>query len=128
MGGWWEEGAYHVVVDTLAELPLFGAALPELVVPVVEAVPMCAELGEAVSVDVLEPTVPNSSALPQLSTCSHKLPMPIRLFWNNRPFTYRSYNDFVQYTYTLEAQRVTRRPSFMHSSSPRPGFSVLHCM
>lgn len=34
----------------------------------------------------------------------------------------------MEVTYTLWAQRVTRRPSFMHSNSPRPGLSVLHCM
>jgi hypothetical protein len=31
-------------------------------------------------------------------------------------------------SHTLAAQRVTLRPSFMHSSSPRPLLSVLHIM
>lgn len=45
---------YQVLVDALVELPLSGAALPQLVIPVVEALPVFAEFGEAVRVDVLD--------------------------------------------------------------------------
>lgn len=46
--------AYQVVVNALVELPLGRAALPQLVVSVVETLPVFAELGEAVGVDVLD--------------------------------------------------------------------------
>ena len=46
---------HQVVKDTLVQLPLGGATLPELMVPVVQALPVLAELGEAVGVDVLDP-------------------------------------------------------------------------
>lgn len=45
---------YQVLVDTLVELPLILAALPQLVVVVVKALPVLAELVEAVLVDVLD--------------------------------------------------------------------------
>lgn len=45
---------YHVLVNALVELPLSRAALPELLVAVVEAFPVLAELSEAVCVDVLD--------------------------------------------------------------------------
>lgn len=48
---------YQVVVNTLVELPLSRAALPKLLVAVVKALPVLAELGEAVCVDVLDPRV-----------------------------------------------------------------------
>lgn len=57
-----EEGfrvAYHLAVDTFVELPLSGAALPQLVIPVVEALPVLAELRKTVGVDVLEPAIDN---------------------------------------------------------------------
>ena len=49
----WE--THQVVVDTLVELPLGGAALPQLLVVVFEALPVGAELLEAGLVDVLDP-------------------------------------------------------------------------
>lgn len=50
-----QRGAYQVVIDTLVELPLSRAALPELMISVVKTLPVLAEFGEAVSVDVLDP-------------------------------------------------------------------------
>lgn len=52
--------AYNVVKDALVELPLGRAALPQLVVAVVEAFPVLAELGEAMCVDVLDAFGPES--------------------------------------------------------------------
>lgn len=54
------EVAYQVVKDTLVELPLSRAALPQLMIPVVQALPVFAELGEAVGVDVLNAVDPVS--------------------------------------------------------------------
>lgn len=48
---------YQVVKDTLVELPLSRAALPQLVVAVVEALPVLAELSQAVGVDILDTIV-----------------------------------------------------------------------
>lgn len=45
---------YQILVNTLVELPLGGAALPELVVVVVEALPVGAELLQAGLVDVVD--------------------------------------------------------------------------
>lgn len=45
---------YQVVKDTLVELPFGLAALPQLVVVVVKALPVLAELLEAVLVDILD--------------------------------------------------------------------------
>lgn len=45
---------YQVVVDTLVELPLGRAALPQLMISVVQALPVFAELGKAVGVEVLD--------------------------------------------------------------------------
>ena len=45
---------YEVLVDTLVEPPLLGAALPQLLVAVLEAEPVPAELVQAVRVDVLD--------------------------------------------------------------------------
>lgn len=55
--------AYYLVKDALVELPLGRATLPELVVAVVETLPVLAELGEAVRVDVLDavPVAPLSA-------------------------------------------------------------------
>lgn len=52
---------YQVIVNTLVELPLGRAALPKLLVSVVEAFPVLAELGQAVCVDIREPMCPRSS-------------------------------------------------------------------
>ncbi len=43
---------YQVVVDALVELPLSRAALPELLIAVIQALPVLAELCQAVGVDV----------------------------------------------------------------------------
>lgn len=48
---------YQVLVDALVEPPLLGAALPQLLVAVLEAEPVPAELVQAVRVDVLEPVL-----------------------------------------------------------------------
>lgn len=40
-----EVRTYQVIVNALVELPLGGTALPELLVSVVEALPVLAELG-----------------------------------------------------------------------------------
>ena len=114
---------YHVVKNALVQLPFSRAALPQLVVAVVQAFPVFSELCQAVCVDVLKPIHPSGSA-------------PRQLFQPRLVFQHRSEeNAYCQNgwkveerTYTLWAQRVTLRPSFMHSNSPRPGFSVLHCM
>lgn len=45
---------YQVLVDTLVELPLGRSALPQLVVVVVKALPVLAELFEAALVDILD--------------------------------------------------------------------------
>jgi hypothetical protein len=45
---------YQIVVHTLVELPLRRTTLPQLMVPVVQALPVLAELGQAVGVDVLD--------------------------------------------------------------------------
>lgn len=47
-------GTYQVVKDTLVELPLGWAALPKLLVVVIKARPVFAELRETVLVDVLD--------------------------------------------------------------------------
>lgn len=54
--GWGEyDGvAYQVIENTLVQLPLGRAALPELLISVVETLPVLAELGETVGVDVGE--------------------------------------------------------------------------
>jgi hypothetical protein len=46
---------YQVVKHTLVQRPLPFPALPELLVAVVQALPVLAELGQAVLVDVLQP-------------------------------------------------------------------------
>lgn len=46
---------YNLLKDALVEFPLIRSALPVLVVVVVEALPVAAELFQAVRVDVLEP-------------------------------------------------------------------------
>lgn len=46
---------YQVVKNTLVQRPLKLPALPELLVVVVEAFPVLAELGQAVLVDVVQP-------------------------------------------------------------------------
>jgi hypothetical protein len=46
---------HQVVVDALVELPLERTTLPELVVGVVEALPVVAELLQTVRVDVINP-------------------------------------------------------------------------
>jgi hypothetical protein len=55
---------YQVVVNTLVELPLGRAALPELLVSVVEAFPVLAEFGQAVCVDIREPVCPSKRQYP----------------------------------------------------------------
>lgn len=51
----------QAVEDALVQRPLGGAAVPELLVVVIEALPVVAELGQAVLVDVVD-TVKNVSA------------------------------------------------------------------
>ena len=55
------EPTHQVLVDTLVQLPLIGAALPQLLVVVLEALPVGAELLETGLVDVLEANVTNVS-------------------------------------------------------------------
>lgn len=57
-------GTHQVIKDTLVEPPLKGAALPQLVVVVVEALPVVGELLKAVLVDVLDTVCPALSACP----------------------------------------------------------------
>lgn len=116
--------AYHVVKDTLVELPLGRAALPQLVVVVVEALPVLAELGEAVGVDVLD------AVSVFISSCMRRSGCRLSRCMGSHGTGCAAHQDAIGTgsTYTLWAQRVTRRPSFMQSNSPRPGFSVLHCM
>lgn len=46
---------YQVVEDAFVQSPLIPAALPQLLVVVVEALPVAAELLQTVRVDVLDP-------------------------------------------------------------------------
>ena len=48
---------YQVLVDALVEPPLLGAALPQLLVAILEAEPVPAELVQAVRIDILEPVL-----------------------------------------------------------------------
>lgn len=45
---------YHLVIHALAQRPFLLATLPELLVAGFQALPVLAELGQAVSVDILE--------------------------------------------------------------------------
>lgn len=47
-------GTYQVVKYTLVELPFCRTALPQLLIPVVETLPVFTELGKAMGVDVLD--------------------------------------------------------------------------
>lgn len=47
--------AYQVLVDAFVELPLGGPALPQLVVVVIQALPVAAKLLQAGLVDVVNP-------------------------------------------------------------------------
>lgn len=96
-------GSYQFVEDAVVELHLGPAAFPELVVVVLETLPVGLELIQAVGVDVLD-AVKRSASSPRMSD---KLEIA---------------------TYTLAAQRVTFRPSFKQSISPRPLASSLHFM
>src|SRR5689334_22205139 len=98
---------HQVVVDTLVELPLGGAALPQLLVVVFEALPVGAELLEAGLVDVLE-------SVAQSVPIGPPFPNP------KIPIHPRKKHRIGKGTYTLRAHRVTRRPSFRHSNSPLP--------
>lgn len=93
-------GTHQLLENALVQPPLFRPAVPELLVVVLQTLPVGPELGEAVLVDVLDTAILVSLAPSLESWCS----------------------------YTLAAQRVTLRPSFMQSSSPRPPDSVLHIM
>jgi hypothetical protein len=68
------EATHQVLVDTLVQLPLIGAALPQLLVVVFEALPVGAELLEAGLVDVLEANVTNVSIGPPEKTNIHDHP------------------------------------------------------
>lgn len=46
--------AYQVIKDTLVQLPLGRTTLPKLLISVVQTLPVLAELGEAVGVDIRE--------------------------------------------------------------------------
>ena len=61
---------YQVVEHALVERPLELPALPQLLVVVVEALPVLAELGQAVLVHVIQPIVPvrTHSPRPQIPT------------------------------------------------------------
>lgn len=137
--GSWASSTYEVVVNTLVQLPLGGSALPQLLVSVVEAFPVFTKLGQTVRVDVLEP----APVIVCQHSCLSSFTAGVPDQGPDKRRTSAGYtllpNDTKIYrpdvgieacfqTYTLCAQRVTRRPSFMQSNSPRPGFSVLHCI
>lgn len=104
---------YQVVEHTLVQRPLPFPALPQLLVAVVQALPVLAELSQAVLVDILQPDfqVRKSSLLLHFLSYSS----PIHL-------------GTPGYTYTLAAHLVTLRPSLKQSNSPLPFASVLHFM
>lgn len=116
---------YQVLVDALVEPPLLGAALPQLLVAVLEAEPVPAELVQAVRVDILDPILAKL-ARTILPSAHHSIPPPDTL--RNPPSSQTRYKENGDGTYTLEAHLVTLLPSFKHSISPRPPDSVLHCM
>ena len=68
---------YQVVEHTLVQRPLPLPALPQLLVAVVQAFPVLAELSQAVLVDVLQPD-PQSEKAPDFSDFS--LVVPASLF------------------------------------------------
>ena len=68
---------YQVVKHTLVQWPLPLPALPELLVAVVQALPVLAELSQAVLVDVLQPDLQSEKA-PDFSLVS--LVIPASLF------------------------------------------------
>jgi hypothetical protein len=104
---------YQVVENALVQRPLELPALPKLLVVVVEALPVLAELCQAVLVDVLQPVLQVRS-----SSLLRTFPHPI-FAWSAQA---------SGYTYTLVAHLVTLRPSLRQSNSPRPFASVLHFM
>ena len=53
MGTW--AGSYQILVSTLVKPPLKGSTLPQLVVMVVEALPVVAELLETLGIEVVDP-------------------------------------------------------------------------
>lgn len=72
--------AHQVLIDAFVQLPLRGAALPELLIPLLEAFPVPPELSEAVRVDILEPVFPSASVkAPSLAPrpCSPLYPPPL---------------------------------------------------
>lgn len=102
-----EGRSYQLIEDTLVQGHFGPAALELIVVVVLKAVGMGLEFLQAMGVDVLD-TVPDQH------THTHA------------PFLYRT--TLARQTYTLAAQRVTFRPSFKQSNSPRPLASSLHFM
>lgn len=132
---------YQVIKDTFVKLPFLWTALPELLIVVIKATPMLAELSEAVFVDILN-SVENDHVSKDLLTSTAQLPpSPIRavfgvavqtvtrnssgktpkgIVWCTHCTLHNTYTDF--------AHLVTLLPSFKHFISPCPAFSVLHCM
>jgi hypothetical protein len=64
-------GAYQFVENTLAEVHLSLAALPQVVVVVLEALPVGLELIQAVGVDVLETVTGQFLSLRQFVKATH---------------------------------------------------------
>ena len=92
----------QLVEHALVQRPLGRAALPQLLVVVLQARPVRAELVEAVRADVVQAIGLSAIVL-------------------------RGWMEGEK-AYTLAAHRGTLRPSRMQSTSPRPGASVLHFM
>lgn len=106
-----ERVPYQLVKNAAVELLLGPAALEKVVVVVLEALPVRGELLQAVGVDVLDTGTSQRWAL---------------FGWLLHEGNRAKIKDGI--TYTLAAQRVTFRPSFKHSISPRPFASSLHFM
>lgn len=131
-------GTYQIIVDAFVQFPLVATALPHLLVVVLQAFPVGSELFKTVRVDILDtascyvlvrwyilyPMPPHRESPFSLLACGppSASPTAVCTLKSERGFFTRSY------THTLLAHLVTLRPSFRHSISPLPGFSVLHFM
>lgn len=153
LGGGGLGRTYEVLEDALVERALPAAALPELLVVVVEALPVLAELLEAGFVDVFEAVSAHMRVISKdlglvvdgtprrfaeyegevwvvgmRRPChNHTIPRPSPSL-SLSPVHPKPPDPGIESTYTDAAHRVTFRPSLKHSTSPLPLLSVLHSM
>ncbi len=138
-GGGREKAQAHQLIEHASiELHLAPPALPQLLVILVQALPMLPERLEAVLVDIVQPRIKKPSLIspPQLprnpplrSLLTPPLLHPRPAKHSTHPPTHTQQNPPQKKpTHTLAAHRVTFRPSRIHSSSPFPCASVLHTM